>query len=60
VYGVVVFTKEEPVTQIMAKDPTVPLAHLSDLMSVLRDNYLARDRIDQATVKRVVDLIYDR
>ena len=60
VYGVVVFTKEEPVTQIMAKDPTVPLAHLSDLTAVLRDNYLARDRIDQATVKRVVDLIYDR
>lgn len=60
VYGVVVFTKEEPVTQIMAKDPTVPVAHLSDLMAALRDNYLARDRIDPATVKRVVDLIYDR
>ena len=60
VYGVVVFTKEEPVTKIMAKEPTVPLAHLSDLMIVLRDNYLARDRIDQTTVKRVVDLIYDR
>ena len=60
VFGVVVFTTEEPVARVIAKEPTVPLAHLSDLVDVLQDNYLARDRIDKATVDRIVKLIYDR
>lgn len=59
VYGVVVFVKEEPVTQIMTKEPTVPVAHLSEVLDVLQDNYLARDRIDQGTVRRIIDLIYE-
>jgi hypothetical protein len=59
VYGVVVFVREEPITHIVTKEPTVPAAHLSRAVDVLRDNYLARDRIDQATVRRIVDLIYE-
>lgn len=59
VYGVVVFVREEPVTQLMMKEPTVPAAHLSQLVEALQDNYLAVDRIDAALVKRIVDLIYE-
>ena len=60
VYGVVVFTKETPLVEVVAKEPTVPVAHLSDIMQVLQDNYLSRDRIPQPAIDRVVDLIYDR
>lgn len=59
VYGVVVFVREEPLTQLMTKEPTVPVAHLSQLVDVLQNNYLAADRIDAPLVKRVVDLIYE-
>ncbi len=60
VYGVVVFVKEEPLTQIMTKEPTVPVANLSQVINMLQDNYLARDRIDQTRVRRIVDLIYEQ
>jgi uncharacterized membrane protein YidH (DUF202 family) len=60
VYGVIVFTKEEPFLEMVAREPVVPATHLSNLFETIRDNYLARDRIDQATVNRIVDLIYDR
>lgn len=59
VYGVVVFVREEPVTQLMTKEPTVPVAHLSQVVDVLQNNYLAVDRIDPALVRRIVDLIYE-
>lgn len=59
VYGVVVFIKNPPLTQIMLKEPTVPAAHLNELRQVLQDNYLARDRIDPALARRIVNLIYE-
>lgn len=59
VYGIVVFTKAAPLVEVVAKEPTVPVAQLKDIMVVLQDNYLARDRISQPAVERVVDLIYD-
>ncbi|MBZ0292709.1 MAG: NERD domain-containing protein [Anaerolineae bacterium] len=61
VYGVVVFTKNPTLVKISAKEPVVPLSHLSMLYENLRDQYLAREnRIDQPTVQRIIDLIYDR
>ena len=60
VYGVVVFTHEPPLTHVVAREPVVPVAHLSELMDAIQPNYLARDRIDQATVDRIVKLIYDK
>jgi hypothetical protein len=59
VYGVVVFVREEPLTQLMTKEPTVPVAHLSQVLDVLQDNYLAVNRIDAPLVRRIVDLIYE-
>lgn len=60
VYGVVVFTRDETGAQVMVKEPTVPVAHLSLLISTLQDNYLARERISQSTVEAIVDRVYDR
>lgn len=60
VYGVVVFTKDESQVEIMVKEPTVPVAHLTRLFDQLQDNYLAKERISQTLVDSVVDLIYDR
>lgn len=54
VYGVVVFTSEAPVTQLMAKDPTVPITPLSSLYPNLQGNYLAKERIDQASIAAIV------
>ena len=59
VFGVVVFTHEEPVVQITTHDPVLPVAHLSNLIEQLKGNYLAGDRIDQPTIRRIVDLIYE-
>ncbi len=59
VYGIVVFTKRDPVAQLVLREPAVPAAHLVNVVSVLEDNYLARDRISPATIRRIVDLIYD-
>jgi hypothetical protein len=59
VFGVVVFTKEAPAIQVVAREPVVPVAQLSDLVTQLQENYLAQDRIDPTQTKRIVDLIYD-
>jgi hypothetical protein len=58
VYGIVVFIVEPPYTQLMAKEPTVPLTHLKSLNDNLQDNYLAKDRIDLNAVNTIVRLLY--
>lgn len=60
VYGVVVFTNDQTLAPVMVKEPVVPVAHLPQLITVLQDNYLARERISQNTVEAVVDRLYDR
>lgn len=57
VYGVVVFIKEEPLVRLNATEPTVPPTHLQSLITSLRPNYLAKDRIDQATVEEIRRLL---
>lgn len=60
VYGVIVFTKSMTLVKISAKEPVVPLSHLSMLYENLGDSYLVREnRVDPTTVQRIVDLIYD-
>jgi hypothetical protein len=53
IYGVVVFIVEPPGVQLMAKEPTVPITHLSTLYANLQRDYLAKDRIDQASTAAI-------
>jgi hypothetical protein len=57
VYGVVVFTKEEPRVRLSARDPVVPPTHLQSIITHLQPNYLAKDRIDQPTVEEIRGLL---
>lgn len=61
VYGVVVFTQPEVAVRLIPKGPHLPIAQLRQLYPAMSADYLAaRERIDQTTVQRVVDLLYDR
>ncbi|MBN1967488.1 MAG: NERD domain-containing protein [Anaerolineae bacterium] len=55
VYAVVVLTN--PRTAITVTQPVVPVAQLNDVPTVLRDTYLAEDRIDAGMVKAVVQVL---
>jgi hypothetical protein len=57
---VVVLTREPPACQLEVKQPAVPATHLSSLYVRLGSSYLAKDRIDPATVRKLVSLLYDR
>lgn len=57
VYGVVVFIKDEPLVRLTATEPTVPPTHLTSLITTLRPNYLAKDRIDPTTVDEIRRLL---
>ncbi|GIL08964.1 MAG: hypothetical protein BroJett033_4750 [Chloroflexota bacterium] len=61
VFGVVVFTQPEMTVRLIPREPHVPIAQLRQLYPTMAADYLAvRERIDQPTVQRVVDLLYDR
>jgi hypothetical protein len=60
VYGVIVFTQDESRVRLMANNPVVPITHLHTLITNLRGNYLAKDRIDQQTIVAVVRSLYDQ
>lgn len=53
VYAVIVFTTEPPATQLMAREPTVPVTHLKSLFTNLQNNYLARERIDKISITAI-------
>ncbi len=57
VYGVVVFTKPDGRVQLTARDPVVPPTTLQGLVVSLQPNYLAKDRIDPATVAEMRRLL---
>jgi hypothetical protein len=59
VFGVIVFTKEEPLVHIAAKDPVVPVTTLGSALVNLGSNYFATDRIDANQVRAVVRLLYE-
>jgi hypothetical protein len=51
VFGVIVFTRDESHVSVVQKTPIVPIAHLTSLVDVLKDSYLAQtDRITVQTV----------
>jgi Nuclease-related domain len=56
VYGLVVFTTPE--VQLSARQPVVPIAELRTLMTTLRRDFLAADRVDQRTWEQVVKVLY--
>lgn len=53
VYGIIVFITEPPLTQLMAKEPTVPVTHLKSLHSNLQGNYFAKERIDKINIAAI-------
>lgn len=57
VFGVVVFTKDPPLTQVTTEKPIVPVTHASALSYDLSDSYFAADRIDPSVVQRVVQIL---
>lgn len=59
VFGIIVFTKEEPALRLMEKDPVVPFTHLSRIKEALENNYLAKERIDANKVLAVVRQLYE-
>ena len=58
VYGVVVFTKDNPITQFTVQEPVVQVSYASDLSFSLQNTYFAKDRLDAETVQQVVNLLY--
>ena len=58
VFVAVVFTRDAPDVTFRLQEPAVPVVHAAALISGLQDNYFAQDRIDAATVQRVVNLLY--
>jgi len=57
VYGIVVFINPE--AQISARQPVVPIAELRTMTAVMRHDYLAQDRIDEATIHAAIDVLYN-
>lgn len=60
VYGSIVFMHEQPAVQLMAKEPVVPLTHLSTLIPNAQSNYFAKDRIDGPKVANTIRMLYER
>jgi hypothetical protein len=56
VYGLIVFTAPE--VQLTARQPVVPIADIRTLMTALRRDFLAADRIEGRAVEAVVRLLY--
>lgn len=60
VFGLVVFTKEPPVTTLTAKEPTVPICQFSTMLPALEAEYLKRrERIDANLSAAVTRLLYN-
>lgn len=58
IFGAIVYLPEPPAAQLQARNPAIPIAHLSTLIDALRPNYLAEERIDQTRVQQIVKLLY--
>ncbi|MDX2163130.1 MAG: hypothetical protein SF162_17570 [bacterium] len=59
-FGLIVFTKEEPQTVLRQKNPTVPITPLSAILANLGQNYLAGSRMDTAAAQAVVNVLYQK
>ncbi|MCU0499711.1 MAG: NERD domain-containing protein [Anaerolineae bacterium] len=56
IFGVVVFVHD---VALEFREPKLPVATLSNLSRVLQGNYLAQNRINEDTAKRVIQLLYN-
>jgi hypothetical protein len=59
VFGVVVFVDDDPITHLTLKEPVVPATHMTSLHYRLKQNYLAKDRIDKRTIQDIVEILSD-
>lgn len=59
VFGVVVFTEDEPRTIVTVEQPTVPVLQPEALSYGLQD-YFGKDRISREMVERIVGYLYQR
>ncbi|TVR22014.1 MAG: NERD domain-containing protein [Anaerolineaceae bacterium] len=59
VYGIVVFVESDPDAHLTLKNPVVPATHMTSLHHRLKQNYLARERIEQRTVEAIVEILSD-
>ena len=59
VFGIIVFTQSEPNTQVLVKEPKVPVSYLHSLVENLEKNYLAKARIDPQIAAEIVRMLYD-
>lgn len=57
IFAVIVFLNDRPLTQISAQEPVVRAMYAHELAYELNDTYFARQRIDQATVRRIVHIL---
>ncbi|MCA9915873.1 MAG: NERD domain-containing protein [Anaerolineae bacterium] len=59
VFGVIVFTEEEPATLVTTDQPVVPVLQPHELSYGLEDTYFSKkDRIDQLTANKTATLLY--
>lgn len=59
VFGVIVFTEEEPATLVTTDQPVVPVLQPHELSYGLEDTYFSKkDRIDQLTANKSATLLY--
>ena len=59
VYAAVVFMRDAPEVEFQLREPAVPVVHAGGLISDLRESYFAQDRLDAATVQRIINLLYN-
>jgi len=59
VYGVIVFTKDDPLVSISAREPVVPITLLPSIVTNLSSSYFAKERIPPEVVASVVRVIMD-
>lgn len=60
IFGVVVFTENDPEAHLILKEPVVPATHLSSLYNRLQKNFLAKERMGEAETSAIVNLLYDQ
>lgn len=58
--GVVLMTRDAPDLRLQRKPPhPVPALHLREFQPGLRDTYFREKRVNEATIRKVFDLLYD-
>lgn len=58
IYGVIVFTKDQSRVRLSAREPVLPITHLDQLTTNLRNNYLAQERINMNVASQVIQQVY--